>query len=236
MIPQRPSIEDFIDSDNLHNSAHKQEFRRSFSNPDEHEKKSAATSFLDQTDLRKIGDLLQDISNDKNYKEPNAKDILSSRGYSSASKAKVTQDEERTQTLCSEKAGITSQRLAIAGQRSHPQFNEIRSDASDKESAEIAASKKIASVHRSWGSVEGIETKTDDYLIAMREKAAIVIQRWYKKARIRRTAGAAAMRRMMANKKQELETKMSYEREQVCHTLLSASPFNQYSTSILAHL
>eukprot|EP00112_Aurelia_sp_Birch-Aquarium-sp1_P016749 Seg382.12 transcript_id=Seg382.12/GoldUCD/mRNA.D3Y31 product="Centrosomal protein of 131 kDa" protein_id=Seg382.12/GoldUCD/D3Y31 len=214
MIPQRPSIEDFINSENLQNSPHKQEFGRSLSNPDGREKQSAATSFLDQTDLRKIGDLLQDISSDKNYKVPNAKDILSSRGYYSA--AKATQDEQKGQRLYPEKTGITGQRSAITGQRSHPQLNEFRSDASDTESVEITADKKskIASVHRSWGSVEGIETKTDDYLIAMREKAAIVIQRWYKKARIRRTAGAAAMKRMMASKKQELETRMSYEREQ----------------------
>ena len=70
--------------------------------------------------------------------------------------------------------------------------------------------------HKSWESVEDIlETKTDDYLIQLREKAATLIQRWYRRCRIRSTAGAAAMKRMMAQKKEDMETRMNAERHQV---------------------
>ena len=45
--------------------------------------------------------------------------------------------------------------------------------------------------------------------------AAKSIQRWWRKVLLRRRAGDAAMRRMMESKKNELEQRMSFEREQV---------------------
>ena len=45
--------------------------------------------------------------------------------------------------------------------------------------------------------------------------AAKSIQRWWRKILLRRRAGDAAMRRMMESKKNELEQRMSFEREQV---------------------
>ncbi|XP_057311597.1 centrosomal protein of 131 kDa-like [Hydractinia symbiolongicarpus] len=46
-----------------------------------------------------------------------------------------------------------------------------------------------------------------------RELAAACIQLWWRKIRIRKTAGAAAMQRMMENKRKEMEFKLTLERK-----------------------
>lgn len=48
-----------------------------------------------------------------------------------------------------------------------------------------------------------------------RELAAACIQLWWRKIRIRKTAGAAAMQRMMENKRKEMEFKLTLERKKV---------------------
>ena len=52
-------------------------------------------------------------------------------------------------------------------------------------------------------------------ILERREAAAKCIHVWWRKAKIRRTAGAAAMRRMMENKQKQLETKLKMERQKV---------------------
>lgn len=66
------------------------------------------------------------------------------------------------------------------------------------------------------------QTKTtkigDKDIIAEEEKAkaAQLIQIWWRRTRIRRTAGAAAMKRMMERKQTEIKQRLTIERERVC--------------------
>ena len=62
---------------------------------------------------------------------------------------------------------------------------------------------------------QSLQYKTDDYLIFQRDNAARKIQRWYKRSKIRKTAGAAAMKRMLNSKREMMEARRSMERNQV---------------------
>ena len=156
----------------------------------------------------RIGNLLQDITSDNKVKgEGNVRGYQQTRldnGDTVAPNQRFSQWSTKQQ----DEAQPEQLLFAQANQR-RQSYNKAKLPTN----ARHVESDKA--VHRSWGSVEGIETKTDDYLIAMREKAAIVIQKWYRRMKIRRTAGAAAVRRMMAAKKQEIEARMSYENEEV---------------------
>lgn len=48
------------------------------------------------------------------------------------------------------------------------------------------------------------------------DQACRVIQIWWRKVRIRRTAGKAAMRRMMENKRYAMQNKLNSDRQRVC--------------------
>lgn len=163
--------------------------------------------FLDQDALTKIGNLLQDISGDNKIKGEARKENYETLGAAFAG------DEQKFDQWSSKKQDATISDAIF-------QTNGNKRRLSHGENVESTNARKNVddgpTVHGSWGSVEGIATKTDDYLIAMREKAAIVIQRWYRRVKIRNTAGAAAIKRMMAAKKQEVEARMSYEQKEVC--------------------
>ena len=171
---------------------------------------------LDQDALLKIGNLLEDIKGENNVKGQGAisnyhsqqtrvggaNALMPSQGFGQWSNKQLNEGE-------------AEQLLTAQNNQRHVSYKNTKQDANSRRV------EKDKTVHRSWGSVEGIETKTDDYLIAMREKAAILIQKWYRRAKIRKTAGAAAMKRMMAAKKQEIEARMSYENEEVWNSFLS---------------
>jgi len=211
VAPSRPSVEDFLDDD-FHEAKeqapHSKLLTRSASNPSASTQQlDSSVGLLDQDALMKIGNLLQDIKSENDVKDP----VISKSNHS-----QQLHDKRESTFVPSQKFGNWStKQLDEQGELLTSQANE-RHQVHGKSgpSASVRHNPGDHTVHRSWGSVEGIETKTDDYLIAMREKAAIVIQRWYRRVKIRRTAGAAAMKRMMAAKKQEIEARMSYENEE----------------------
>ena len=214
VAPSRPSVEDFLD-DNVQETKkatpHNKMLTRSVSNPSTSTQQlDSSIGLLDQDALLKIGNLLEDIKGENNVKGQGAisnyhsqqtrvggaNALMSSQGFGQWSNKQLNEGE-------------AEQLLTAQNNQRHVSCKNTKQDANARRV------EKDKTVHRSWGSVEGIETKTDDYLIAMREKAAILIQKWYRRAKIRKTAGAAAMKRMMAAKKQEIEARMSYENEEV---------------------
>ena len=212
VAPSRPSVEDFLDDDfqgPKEQAPHGKLLTRSVSNPSAStEQLDSSVGLLDQDALMKIGSLLQDIRSENDVKDP----VVPTSNHS-----QKFHDKRESAFMPNQKFGNWStKQLGESGELLTSQANE-RHQVYNKSgpSASVRHNPGDQTVHRSWGSVEGIETKTDDYLIAMREKAAIVIQRWYRRVKIRRTAGAAAVRRMMAAKKQEIEARMSYENEEV---------------------
>ena len=208
VAPSRPSVQDFLDDDLQETkitTPRSKPFNRSISNPTSTTQKvDSSMGFLDQDALMKIGDLLHGISSENKIKdEERSKDHHSNEtslmpeegfGHWSTKKLDKTVPDQLLLSHANQRGQSSSKQESLGKSRGQ-------------------------TVDRSWGSVEGIATKTDDYLIEMREKAAIVIQRWYRRMNIRRTAGAAAMKRMMASKKQEMEARMSYEREEVSRIL-----------------
>lgn len=213
VAPSRPSIDDFLDEDVQETKTitpQSKQLTRSYSNPvASKQEKEASMGFLNQDALLKIGHLLHDISSDNKDKQ-NGKN--SGKNHAGESFGRVEGNEPRFSHWSSSKLDEK-----VPGESLSFETNtRIASFRKTELSNDTRKAKEDQAVHRSWGSVEGIETKTDDYLIAMREKAALVIQRWYRRVKIRKTAGAAAMKRMMSAKKQELEARMSYEREEVC--------------------
>lgn len=84
-------------------------------------------------------------------------------------------------------------------------------------SSQNLSSKKHSSGYdkMKYKSMRTTETTVNDKE-EQRLKAAQLIQIWWKRTRIRRTAGAAAMKRMMENKQMEIKQRLTMERERVC--------------------
>ncbi|XP_065066186.1 centrosomal protein of 131 kDa-like isoform X2 [Rhopilema esculentum] len=210
VIPPRPSVDEFLDSEvreTKKESPRRNELARSFSNPARYEDQSASVGFLDQAALSKIGHLLENISNDSKLSDVRKEPEFDKPSKSFGNKTSATTDSNHWPNY-KEDGGDPEDLL----------FSQANKRATKTRDSKTHVNSKVgggkSTVHRSWGSVEGIETKTDDYLIARREKAAIVIQRWYRRVKIRKTAGAAAMKRMMDAKRKEVEARMSYEKEE----------------------
>ena len=214
VIPPRPSVDEFLDPEVRETRKESpNELARSFSNPAKYEDQSASVGFLDQAALSKIGDLLENISNDSKRSDVRKEPEFDKPSKLFGNRTSATTDSNHWPN--------------DQGDGGDPEdllFSQANKRATKMRDSKTHVNSKVGSgkstVHRSWGSVEGIETKTDDYLIARREKAAIVIQRWYRRVKIRKTAGAAAMKRMMDAKRKEVEARMSYEKEEVISSIL----------------
>ena len=214
VAPSRPSVEDFLD-DNVQETSnatpHNKLLTRSVSNPSASTQQlDSSIGLLDQDALLKIGNLLDDIKGENKINDQGASSNYHSQQIRVGGADTLMHGRGFGQWSTKQPDGSETDQLLIAqNNQRHMSYKNA------KPNANAMHVENDKTVHRSWGSVEGIATKTDDYLIAMREKAAILIQKWYRRAKIRRTAGAAAMKRMMAAKKQEIEARMSYENEEV---------------------
>ena len=62
-----------------------------------------------------------------------------------------------------------------------------------------------------YGNTKFVASKEEQ-----RQRAAHVVQTWWRRVRIRKTAGAAAMKRMMEQKQTMLKERLTMERETVC--------------------
>ena len=200
MMPARPSVEDFLFDKKLNDDSNfpakkkiEKKHKNADSDSDEHHESIA---FLSQDELRKIQKLPQSSPRKKDQHLRGFLEEFHAGGGSFFDK-----DSKEP-----------------AAERFKPKQHNNRPDSTENSDARKVVRKSSRdenSVHKSRGSVEDIKKKTDDYLIEMREKASVVIQRWYRRTKIRNTAGAAAMKRMMANKKEELQARFTYERDQV---------------------
>ena len=97
---------------------------------------------------------------------------------------------------------------------------------SKKSNPKVKYDKNYQAAHEKFGLLhnENIDSSIEaDKMEMLNDRrqifAAESIQRWWRKVLLRRRAGDAAMRRMMESKKNEIEQRMSFEREQVMLTV-----------------
>ena len=128
-------------------------------------------------------------------------------------------DELRIVKQCkTSKTGTDSKQSKLSNSFSTIQ-NKKRTPIDNRKIIQQSLTQQNSKQYKNNKSVENV-VRQNDILTLKRENAAKYIQVWWQKVRIRKTAGAAAMRRMMENKQHEMKTRLSVEREKVSTSFL----------------